>query len=316
MHTRRNGHGSLSPLPTLLFHHITSPPPSRLRRRPLRPLFLLRHLGTRLRAPYRTKGRRRGVGARLGGEGASGSWCVASRRSRNADLARLMSGHHLQSWTWRSTRRSSTHGPARRIITCASTVCSSRFLLPRRRMGYVLSSRSALRALTHPLPGNPRRSVNTPTNSPEATPHALPWPLLRRPSSRRQAARCSGVGWRVRSLPISLSSFCSIPDPADPHASPRRARLYSPISGKPLAVLSYHRSSLHALAFAPLPPSSPPLAALDAQDSNSDSEEEAETPVEQGWWKRARPWLAVGGKDERISLWEVYPPTRGAMVER
>lgn len=185
MHPHRNRHDSLPPLATLLFLRIiATPPSSRLRRRALRPLFLLRHLGTSPRTTYRTKGRRRGVGARLGGEGASGSWCVASRRSRNADLARLMSGHHLQSWTWRSTRRSSTHGPARRIITCASTACSSPFLLPRRRMRYVLPSRSALRALTQPLPGNRRRSVDTPTNSPEATPHALPWPLLRRPSSR------------------------------------------------------------------------------------------------------------------------------------
>lgn len=68
----------------------------------------------------------------------------------------------------------------------------------------------------------------------------------------------------------------------------RRARLYSAKSGAPLAVLSYHRSSLHALAFGPL------------VESTEEDEEEDE----------GRAWMAAGGKDETISLWKVYPPSR------
>ncbi|KAK4700738.1 ASTRA-associated protein 1, partial [Phenoliferia sp. Uapishka_3] len=83
------------------------------------------------------------------------------------------------------------------------------------------------------------------------------------------------------------------------------ARLYSVKTGEPLAVLSYHRMSLHALAFSPLKslvngPGQPSVR-LDDDDSSSDEEEGTVRP---------RAWLATGGKDDRISLWEVYPSTR------
>lgn len=78
----------------------------------------------------------------------------------------------------------------------------------------------------------------------------------------------------------------------------RRTRLYSTKSGRPLAVLSYHRSSLHALAFAPLPLAKPPIKANLSDDDDDSDDEESST----------RPWLAVGGKDTTTSLWEVYPP--------
>lgn len=74
----------------------------------------------------------------------------------------------------------------------------------------------------------------------------------------------------------------------------RRARLYSAKSGAPLAVLSYHRSSLHALAFGPL-----------LSEGEGGLEEDSDEEEEEG-----RAWMATGGKDERISLWEVYPPSR------
>lgn len=58
-------------------------------------------------------------------------------------------------------------------------------------------------------------------------------------------------------------------------------------------MLSYHRASLHAIAFARLP-SSDPVAADDSDDDEAD--------------QRPRAWLAAGGKEDTISLWEVYPP--------
>lgn len=63
-----------------------------------------------------------------------------------------------------------------------------------------------------------------------------------------------------------------------------RIRIHSTKSFRTLAVLEYHKDSLYALAFAPLLP-------------NDNSEE---TPT-------IRAWLAASGKDERISLWEIYP---------
>ena len=81
-----------------------------------------------------------------------------------------------------------------------------------------------------------------------------------------------------------------------------RARLYSFKTGEPLAVLSYHRMSLHAIAFAPCKPLLP-KSTLAGEDDSSDEEEGVRLP---------RAWLATGGKDDRISLWEVYPPKRKA----
>ena len=72
-----------------------------------------------------------------------------------------------------------------------------------------------------------------------------------------------------------------------------RTRLYSAKTGKPLAVLPYHRSSLQAVAFAP----------MRAQGLNQerDADEDQEDVPRYGW-------LAVAGADERISLWEIYLP--------
>ncbi|SGY43649.1 BQ5605_C001g00042 [Microbotryum silenes-dioicae] len=69
-------------------------------------------------------------------------------------------------------------------------------------------------------------------------------------------------------------------------------------SGKPLAVLTYHRTSLQTLAFAPTRQS----AERDAESDNESDDEEDRGNGQQ------RAWLATGGKDERISLWDIYPP--------
>lgn len=64
-------------------------------------------------------------------------------------------------------------------------------------------------------------------------------------------------------------------------------------------MLSYHRVSLHALAFGR-------STTIQAENSGSEDEiEQGDLAVELG--TKGRDWLAVGGKDDRISLWEVYP---------
>ncbi|KAK4046597.1 Astra associated protein 1 Asa1 [Microbotryomycetes sp. JL201] len=79
-------------------------------------------------------------------------------------------------------------------------------------------------------------------------------------------------------------------------------RLYSGKTGKPLAVLSYHRSSLQASAFSPLPSNSTVTQTQRQQHSDLDKLDDSEDDM-----SNSRAWLAVGGKDERISLWEPYP---------
>lgn len=93
-----------------------------------------------------------------------------------------------------------------------------------------------------------------------------------------------------------------------------RTRLYSAKTGKPLAVLSYHRQSLHALALASVLPRSTGGVEDEGSDGESDSESDSDGGdggVGGTGRKAGRAWLAVGGKDERISLWEVYPEERG-----
>ncbi|BGP26949.1 Astra associated protein 1 Asa1 [Rhodotorula toruloides] len=79
-------------------------------------------------------------------------------------------------------------------------------------------------------------------------------------------------------------------------------RLYSVKSLQPLAVLSHHRSSLQALDFAPLEPDE--NCSLADGYENSDDEEEGGRA--QGG--RAKAWVATGGQEAKVSLWEVYPP--------
>lgn len=80
----------------------------------------------------------------------------------------------------------------------------------------------------------------------------------------------------------------------------RRARLYSAKSGAPLAVLSYHRSALHALTFTPLSP------AMRENDEESDSDEDDINDEIGKKPKGERHWMATGGTEGRITLWDVY----------
>jgi WD40 repeat protein len=70
-------------------------------------------------------------------------------------------------------------------------------------------------------------------------------------------------------------------------------RVHSAKTFKPLAVLEYHRESVYCVAFADV-----------ASSSNHQS-----ASLEKEFMGKGRPWLAAAGKDERISLWELYPPS-------
>ncbi|GAA5895766.1 hypothetical protein JCM8208_005082 [Rhodotorula glutinis] len=80
------------------------------------------------------------------------------------------------------------------------------------------------------------------------------------------------------------------------------ARIYKAKTLEPLAVLSHHRTSLQAAAFAPLHPTAPSTAFGDAPVDDDEEDEEG------GGTRRA--WLATGGQEAKIGLWEVYPPRR------
>jgi hypothetical protein len=60
-------------------------------------------------------------------------------------------------------------------------------------------------------------------------------------------------------------------------------------------VLDFHKDSVYAVAFAPI--STKALGRRSVLEQGEDRDGEG----------RVRAWLAVGGKDERISLWEMYP---------
>lgn len=107
---------------------------------------------------------------------------------------------------------------------------------------------------------------------------------------------------------------------------------------KPLAVLKYHRERLDCLDFATVQDREQPIEdsateqtnsvlsceassgasiqtseisrADDEQSVNSESSSEEDSDMEDAHeerrqWSR-RHWIAVGGKENRISLWEIY----------
>lgn len=83
-----------------------------------------------------------------------------------------------------------------------------------------------------------------------------------------------------------------------------RARVYSTQSMKELAVLKWHKEGCYAMAFAEL---------LEAASSSADDNESgtvtkrALTVSEQRTAKaKSTHWLAVGSKDGKVSLWDIY----------
>ncbi|KPV73852.1 uncharacterized protein RHOBADRAFT_54446 [Rhodotorula graminis WP1] len=86
------------------------------------------------------------------------------------------------------------------------------------------------------------------------------------------------------------------------------ARFYKAKTLEPLAVLSHHRTSLQAAAFAPLNPTAPSPVFSDCPTDDDDDDEVAGGAGRAGGTRRA--WLATGGQEAKIGLWEVYPPRR------
>lgn len=82
-------------------------------------------------------------------------------------------------------------------------------------------------------------------------------------------------------------------------------RIHSAKTFKPLALLEYHRDSVYAVAFSSVTSSGLGNGQLTPEDDSLPDEPSGLS----GGPRRA--WLAAGGKDERISLWELYPPARG-----
>lgn len=79
------------------------------------------------------------------------------------------------------------------------------------------------------------------------------------------------------------------------HASHHRIRLYSAATLKPLGTLAYHRESAQALAFGTTEKEEQSVLEVGG-DSDSD-EDEDDSPRSN--------WLASGGKDRRIALWNL-----------
>ncbi|CAG8452921.1 28315_t:CDS:2 [Dentiscutata erythropus] len=73
-------------------------------------------------------------------------------------------------------------------------------------------------------------------------------------------------------------------------------RIFSSKSLKPLAILSYHRESVYALAFSR-------ILSMDEQDRDKSIEEGKDLGNEE---RTEKHYLIGGGKDQRISLWEIY----------
>jgi hypothetical protein len=73
-----------------------------------------------------------------------------------------------------------------------------------------------------------------------------------------------------------------------------------------LGTLSYHRETVHTLAFANTPLLKPPTDADEAStlELGQEDEEDEEEDVEESGRNVPRDrWLASGGKDKRIALW-------------
>lgn len=136
---------------------------------------------------------------------------------------------------------------------------------------------------------------------------------------------CALGGWDGKYV---ISSLPSIPSPR-PAATPNmlvsiaeliylipsrtsnRIRLYSIKTFKPLGTLDYHKDGVQALTFArttpapshPLPCSgvTPASAGVGENDEDVDEDDEfSNSEVE-----ARKRWLVAGGKDGRISIWEL-----------
>jgi len=84
--------------------------------------------------------------------------------------------------------------------------------------------------------------------------------------------------------------------------SPSSVRLYSTKSFKPLGTLPYHRDTCHVLAFANCPPPTSSSSSSRVENEEEESDDEAD---EAGLVKGRDRWLATGGTDARVAVWEL-----------
>ena len=90
-----------------------------------------------------------------------------------------------------------------------------------------------------------------------------------------------------------------------------RIRLYSIKTFKPLGTLDYHKDGVQALAFARTtsPPSHPPPCSgaipISIGDSGHDEDEDEDEEFSSSEIEARKRWLVAGGKDGRISIWEL-----------
>ena len=85
-----------------------------------------------------------------------------------------------------------------------------------------------------------------------------------------------------------------------------RIRLYSTRTLKPLGTLVYHKSGCQSLVFANL------HSLVPGRDDERDDNDDDDDLNEKEKRERSR-WLVAGGKDNRVSLWELMSFTKDSL---
>lgn len=112
-----------------------------------------------------------------------------------------------------------------------------------------------------------------------------------------------GLGWDVGRLSPLLTFLC-FPGLTFLRLGCLSIRLFSTRSFKPLGTLPYHRDTCHVLAFAnaPLPLSS---ASDDGEGDAGGEDERSDDDDDSGLVRGRGRWLASGGTDARVAVWEL-----------
>ena len=80
-------------------------------------------------------------------------------------------------------------------------------------------------------------------------------------------------------------------------------RLFSVKTFKSLGTLGYHRETVNTIVFPHLSPGDAVQA--NTADEMEDHDEDIDGQVGRGGVKGVDRWLATGGKDRRVALWEL-----------
>lgn len=234
--------------------------------------------------PPRNNERRRGPYRTIEGRGWQVTWSYKAHNETGKPSLYLHHGAKLTK-THSSVMGMSISLPNTLALTVSADHLIGRYdLAPTVRSPIPILLHLAI-ALTYEQPG----STYTFRFSP---PYQAPWKLSDHDPRRRETVRGRELGWTVSHThpPTTLSI------PWTHVYVSRRVRLFSTRSLKALGTLSYHKESCQAVAFAhPLPP--------DPEADVGEEEEEFGLSVEE---KSSRSrWLVAGGKDGRVSVWEL-----------